>query len=40
MSSERLNLRAPLSTIAPVMLPAVPPDPICKVPAEIVVPPE
>jgi len=34
-----LNVSAALSTMSPATLPAVPPLPICSVPALIVVPP-
>jgi hypothetical protein len=38
--SERLKMKVPVSVTLPVMLPAVPPAPICSVfPALIVVPP-
>ena len=38
-ASERLKVTFALLTILPVTLPEVPPAPICKVPAETVVPP-
>ena len=37
--SERLNTIAALFVILPARLPVVPPQSICKTPAEIVVPP-
>jgi hypothetical protein len=37
--SDRLNASAPLLTTSPAMLPVLPPLPICRVPALIVVPP-
>jgi hypothetical protein len=39
MLSERLKARTPLSTTLPVIEPVVPPLPICRVPALMVVPP-
>ena len=38
--SERLKASAPLSRTLPVIEPVVPPLPTCRVPAEMVVPPE
>ena len=39
MLSERLKIRAALSVTLPVIEPVVPPLPICRVPAAMVVPP-
>ena len=39
MLSERLKASTPLSRTLPMMEPVVPPLPICRVPAAMVVPP-